>query len=130
PVRVAVADDFLRGGVPANRTADTYGNVAQVTHRRRPVPDLDVADRLLTRLDAAEPVVPVLGAHLQPYVLRGERLLDQLRRSRLQLAAVDVDAPLLALEGEPLLVIRAAPQVDRRAAGVVVDDVEPLGRLV
>src|SRR6476469_5489526 len=64
PVRVAVADDFLRRRVPANRPADADSNVTQVTDRRRSMPDLDVADRLLTRLDAGEPVVPVLRADL------------------------------------------------------------------
>src|SRR5688572_23494092 len=48
-VRLLVADKFLLRRVPRQLPPEPDRDPAQMTHRRRPVPDLDVADRGLPR---------------------------------------------------------------------------------
>src|SRR5262249_35915787 len=121
-----VADDLLPGGVPRHLPAGPDGDVAQAADRGRAVADGDVADRRLPRLDAVEPVRRVVLADVE--VLAGLGRLEDFGRARLELAAVDVERPLLPLERHALAVL--LPAADGRGTLVGVDEVERLGDLV
>src|SRR5262245_24937999 len=123
-----VVDDRLLHRVPLDLPPGADGDVAQVADRRRAVADFDVADRRLPALDAVQPVAVVVAAGVQPHVLVGQRLLQNLRRVRRDLAPVDVDRALLADERRAAGLVVAADHL--HAVGVGVNHFHPLRHLV
>src|SRR5262249_35030741 len=112
--------------------AQADGDDAQVTHRNRAVPRLRVADRRLARPYALEEVAHVVVALVERGLLRvAERLAEDLRPARLDLAAGVVDPAVLALELYALLRLallerpglRAEDRVGRGADAAVADAV-------
>ncbi len=65
---IVVADDLFGLGVPANRTAETDSDIAEVADRRAPVADGDIGDRAFAALDTVEEILMVILAHFQMHV--------------------------------------------------------------
>src|SRR5262245_21209977 len=81
--------------------------------------DLRVANRRLAAADAVEEVAHVVGADVQFYLLRRERLREDLRTARLDLAAGDEDHALGPLEANAVRRVAGLRRIEHRAGGAV-----------
>src|SRR6266511_3635528 len=97
-VRRRVVHEHLLRRVPLQLSADAVTDVAEVADARGAVPDLRRADRLLAALDALQPVLLVVGAGVDAFLLLAERFLEDRIRQRTDAAAADEDDALGALE--------------------------------
>ena len=74
-----VTDDHFLHRVPLDLPSGANGNVAEVAHGGRAVPDGHVADGQLAAFDALEPVLVMLGALVQRDVDVLDWLLEHTR---------------------------------------------------
>ena len=92
---------------------------------RGTMPDLHVADRLLAALDAIQPVLVMIVAHIKLHRFVVQRLIENFFGLGFKFASADEDAPLFALERcSALEFSSAAAAFHDRAVGIFESDVK------